>query len=115
MLLDSLLGELGQSLNCIGTDGAGVQSVDRQGGVAHKEYLAVKFFQILENFQEHYVLGHEYVVEGLDVLIAVLDGHAVAKAHALDLVIAEPDGALFPNEQALVDLGVGSGSEGGIL
>ena len=67
--------------------------------------------EVLEHLKEYDVLLHQDVVEGLDVLIAVLDGYAVAKAHALHLVIAEPDRGLLANEQALVLRGVGQRGE----
>ena len=94
--------EARQTLNRIRANRAGIRADDRQRRIAHKERILLQIFKVLEHLEEHAVIGHDDVVEGLDVRLAVLDGHAVAEADALDLVVAHPVCGFRVDKQALI-------------
>ena len=78
------------ALNGVCTHGAGVQTHDGQRSIAHEEHAFFEQLEVFQHFQENDVFCEQNVVEGLYVLVAVLDGNAVAEANCLCLAVAEP-------------------------
>lgn len=107
-----LSGELGKAFNRVGAHRAGVESHDRERSVAHEEDVLLELVQVLEDFKEDDVLCEQDVVEGFDVLVAVLDRDAIAEADALGLMVLEPLGGLAVDEEPLVLGAVGLLGEG---
>ena len=82
---------------------AGIQSNDRQRGEGNEEYILFQIFQILQNLDKDDVLCHQNVMEGLNILIAVLDGNAIAKADCLDFLLFEPVCTLLADKESLIN------------
>lgn len=101
------LREFSQSLDCISTDRAGIQSLDGKRAVGHEEYVCIQLVQVLQNLQKYDVFRHQNVMERLNIFVAVLDGYAIAEADAFYLVVTEPGGALGVDQEPLVLVCVG--------
>ena len=72
----------------------------------------MQFIQILQNFEEGDVLSHADIVEGLDILITVLNGNTVSEADAFYPVIDKPLRCGSVDEKAFVFACVGFRGEG---
>ena len=85
---------------------AGIQSNDRQRGEGNEEYILFQILQILQNLNKDNVLSHQNVMEGFNILIAVLDGNTIAKAYCLDFLLFEPVCTLLADKESLINFGI---------
>ena len=97
-----LLVEARQTFQRIRANRAGIRAHDRQRRIGHEEDVLLQILQILEHLEEHDVLLHQDVVERLHVRFAILDGHAVAEANALDILGGKPLCAVLADDQAMI-------------
>jgi hypothetical protein len=105
-------GEVRQAFDGIDSDRAGVKSADIHRSEGDKEYIALQFIQIFQDFEKRDVLCHADIMERLNVFVAVFDGNTVAEANAFHMMVDKPLSRITIDKEAFVLLCIGFRGEG---